>query len=274
MLGRDIEDLEVGLVLEAIFRRYGYDFRGYAREVMRRRLVMAQLKARASSLGELQHRLLVDEEVFQSVLAQLTVRVSDIFRDPDFWGALRLKVIPALRTYPTLKVWLAGCASGEEVYSMAILLEEEGLTERCVIYATDLSAEGLAEARDGIYSQSRLATFIDNYQNAGGRRRFEDYCTLAYDRLAMDSSLRRNVVFFEHNLVTDYSPGQMNVVFCRNVLIYFDAETRQHTLGLFQSCLSPGGYLCLGKSEALPHASRTAFESIAHSERIFRARPS
>lgn len=268
----ELDALEVGLVLEAIFRRYGYDFRGYARDVMSRRLAIAQLKLGAKNLGELQHALLVDEAVFQVVLTQLTVRVSDIFRDPEFWATLRQQVVPTLRTYPTLKLWLAGCASGEEVYSMAILLEEEGLTSRSVVYATDLSVEGLAEAREGVYAQARLATFIENYQSAGGKRRFEDYCTLAYDRLAMDSSLRRNVVFFEHNLISDYSPGQMNVVLCRNVLIYFDVDTRQRTLELFRGSLNPSGYLCLGMSEALPQVMRESFEMIAQNERIFRAR--
>lgn len=271
MSSPELEQLEVGLVLEAIFRRHGYDFRGYARDVMSRRLSIAQLRVGASSLGELQHRLLAEEDVFQVVLAQLTVRVSDIFRDPEFWVALRCKVVPTLRTYPTLKFWLAGCASGEEAYSMAIVLEEEGLTDRSIIYATDLSAEGLAEARDGVYAQSRLAMFTSNYRSAGGKRRFEDYCTLAYDRLAMDSSLRRNVVFFEHNLISDYSPGQMNVVLCRNVLIYFDSSARQRTLAMISGCLSPCGYLCLGMSEALPPSLRSDFEVIAQNERIFRA---
>lgn len=270
----EVDALEVELVLEAIFRRYGYDFRGYARDVMSRRLAIAQLKTGAKNLGDLQHALLSDEAVFQVVLTQLTVRVSDVFRDPEFWATVRQRVVPTLRTYPTLKLWLAGCASGEEVYSMAILLEEEGLTARSIVYATDMSREGLSEAKEGVYAQTRLGSFIENYQNAGGKRRFEDYCTVAYDRLAMDSSLRRNVVFFEHNLISDYSPGQMNVVFCRNVLIYFDADTRQRTLALFRGCLNPSGYLCLGMSEALPQVMRGDFEVVAQNERIFRARPS
>jgi chemotaxis protein methyltransferase CheR len=271
MESSELGELEVSLVLEAIFRRYGYDFRGYARDVMGRRLSIAQLKLGMSSLGELQHGLLVDESVFQLVLSQLTVRVSEFFRDPEFWMALREKVVPILRTYPTLKLWLAGCASGEEAYSMAILLEEEGLAERSIIYATDLSSEGLAEGKEGVYAQSRLATFSSNYRSAGGKRQFEDYCTLAYDRLAMDSSLRRNVVFFEHNLISDYSPGQMNVMFCRNVLIYFDASARRQTLELFRGCLSPSGYLCLGMSETLAPGLRDEFAVIAKHERIFRA---
>lgn len=274
MVEQEVENLEVELLLEAIYRRHGYDFRGYARDVMSRRLSVARLKVGASSLGELQHRLLVDEQLFRVVLAQLTVRVSDIYRDPEFWLALRQRVVPTLRTYPTLKLWLAGCAGGEEVYSMAILLEEEGLTERSIIYATDLSSDGLIEAKYGEYAEARLATFDANYRRAGGKRRFEDYCTVAYDCLAMHSSLRRNVVFFEHNLVSDYSPGQMNVVFCRNVLIYFDASTRQQTLELFRGCLHPSGYLCLGMSEALPPRFRTEFEAIAANERIYRARAS
>jgi chemotaxis protein methyltransferase CheR len=271
MESAELGELEVSLVLEAIFRRYGYDFRGYARDVMGRRLSIAQRKLGVSSLGELQHGLLVDEGVFQVVLSQLTVRVSEFFRDPEFWIALRHKVVPILRTYPTLKLWLAGCASGEEAYSMAIVLEEEGLADRSIIYATDLSSEGLAEAKEGVYAQSRLATFSSNYRSAGGKRQFEDYCTVAYDRLAMDSSLRRNVVFFEHNLISDYSPGQMNVVFCRNVLIYFDASARRQTLELLRGCLSPCGYLCLGMSEALAPGLRGDFDVIAKHERIFRA---
>lgn len=261
--------LEAQLLLEGIYARYGYDFRGYARESMVRRLLLAQSRIGAESLGELQHALLTDPELFVSVLEQLTVRVSDVFRDPEFYADFRAHVVPSLRTYPTLKIWLAGCASGEEVYSTAILLEEEGLLERATLYATDISAGALREAKQGVYDGARLATFAANYRHFGGRARFEDYCRAGPEQLVMREELRHNVVFFQHDLVNDYSLGEMNVAFCRNVLIYFGPELRLRTLHLLGGCLCTGGYLCLGTSEALPEPVRGSFQVLSARSRIF-----
>ncbi|HYQ18897.1 MAG TPA: CheR family methyltransferase [Polyangiaceae bacterium] len=263
--------IELRLILDAIFLGYGYDFRGYAADVVARRLEVARLRFGASSLGELQHRLLVDPELFAGVLEHLTLRVSDVFRDPEFYRALRREVLPTLRTYPTLKVWLAGCANGEEVYSLAILLHEEGLLERATIYATDVSAEAMREAKEGIYLESRLATFADNYRLSGGKSQFRDYYALGYERIAMSESLKHSVVFFQHDLVSDYSLGQMHLVFCRNVLIYFGAELRARTLKLLRDCLYTGGYLCLGMSEALPDSLHGTLEPVDAATRIYRA---
>jgi chemotaxis protein methyltransferase CheR len=263
--------LELRLILDAIFSGYGYDFRGYGIDVLSRRLEVARMRFGASSLGDLQHRLLVDPELFAGVLEHLTLRVSDMFRDPEFYLALRRDVLPTLRTYPTLKVWLAGCANGEEVYSLAILLQEEGLLERATIYATDISADALREAKEGIYLQSRLANFLQNYRLGGGKGQFQDYCALGYQHIAMSESLKRNVVFFQHDLVSDYSLGEMQLAFCRNVLIYFGAELRTRTLQLLRGCLCHGGYLCLGMSEALPDALRSTLAPVDAARRIFRA---
>ncbi|HYP88994.1 MAG TPA: CheR family methyltransferase [Polyangiaceae bacterium] len=264
-------EIELRLLLDAILAGYGYDFRGYATDVVARRLEAARLRFGASSLGDLQHRVLVDPELFAGVLDHLTLRVSDVFRDPGFYRALRHDVLPTLRTYPTLKVWLAGCANGEEVYSLAILLHEEGLLERATIYATDISADALREAKEGVYLESRLPTFVDNYQRSGGKADFSRYFAHGYDRLAMSDSLKRNVVFFQHDLVSDYSLGQMHLVFCRNVLIYFGTELRLRTLRLLRECLHVGGFLCLGTSEALPDALRSSLAPVNAAARIYRA---
>jgi chemotaxis protein methyltransferase CheR len=236
-----------------------------------RRLEVARARVGVPSLGALQHALLTSSEAFQRVLDHLTVRVSDIFRDPAFYRALREHVIPTLRTYPTLKVWLAGCANGEEVYSTAILFHEEGLLERATIYATDVSGEALREAKDGVYLQSRLPEFIENYGAAGGKARFQDYCSVGYERIAMADWLKRHIVFFQHDLVSDYSLGEMQLAFCRNVMIYFGAELRERTLRLLRDCLCHGGFLCLGMSEAVPESLRGSLQVVDAPARIFRA---
>lgn len=271
MSPEQVEMLEVQLVLDAIHQRYGYDFRGYALDSMQRRLESARIRLGASSLGELQHSVLTNTDYFVATLEHLTVRVSDVFRDPEFYLAFRELVVPTLRTYPTIKLWLAGCANGEEVYSIAIALQEEGLLARSTLYATDISLDALREAKAGVYAASRLDSFRDNYVKAGGLARFDDYCSVGYERVAMSEALKQNVVFFHHDLVSDYSLGEMNVVLCRNVLIYFGAELRLRTLGLLRGCLCHGGFLCLGMSEALPEAVRGSFEVVSSAARVFRS---
>jgi chemotaxis protein methyltransferase CheR len=268
----ETEAIEMRLLLEGIHARYGYDFRDYSSSSIARRLRGALLKSGLPHFGELQHRLLTEPELFTSILGELTVQVSDMFRDPPFYRDFRDKVVPILRTYPQLKIWHAGCASGEEVYASAILLGEENLYERTQIYATDMSSTAVEQAREGIYSDDQAASFADNYRQSGGKRRFAEYCSTAYDRIAMRESLRKNVVFFQHDLVSDYALGEMNVIFCRNVMIYFSDKLRQRVLAMLADALGRGGFLCLGSSERLPASFGSIFTEFSAAERIYRRR--
>jgi chemotaxis protein methyltransferase CheR len=266
------EALEVSLVLEAIHLRYGYDFRSYAPDSMGRRLLAAAAKIGARHLGELQHRLLHDAGAFATILDLLTVRVTEMFRDPPFFRALREHVLPLLRTYPQLKIWHAGCASGEEVYATAILLSEAGLYERAQIYATDMSSVAVEQTREGVYLENMLVQFANSYREAGGERDFEGYFSRAYGRVSVRPALKKNVHVFQHDLSSDYSLGEMQVILCRNVLIYFGAELRQRAYTLFTDALTRGGFLCLGASEALPPVQRSLYQELVVNQRIFRLR--
>jgi chemotaxis protein methyltransferase CheR len=272
MQADELEALETRLLLEAVYARYGYDLRGYAQHSMRRRVQAALARSGLAHLGELQHRLLHDASFFAQVIEDLTVRVSDMFRDPTFYRVFRAHVVPVLRTYPLLKIWHAGCATGEEAYATAIMLSEEGLYERSQIYATDLSPQALQHAKQGVYDADRLCTFEGNYVAAGGTSSFARYCTTAYGQLVMAETLRRNILFFQHNLVSDHVFGEMNAIFCRNVFIYFGPELRERVLEKFQQSLCAGGFLCLGSSEHLARTGKHGpFEDFAAAERIYRS---
>lgn len=268
----ETEQLEVRLLLEAIDAAYGYDFRKYAPDSMRRRVAAAAAKVGAKHLGELQHRLLREPETFNAILDLLTVRVTEMFRDPACYRALRELVLPALRTYPQLKIWHAGCASGEEVYASAILLSEAGLYERTQIYATDVSSTAVEQAREGVYPESLFESFAQNYGDSGGKQDFASYWSRAYGNISILPALKRNVHVFQHNLVSDYSPGEMQLIFCRNVLIYFGDELRQRVFELFADGLKRGGFLCLGASEGLPREQRNGYHEVSASARIYRQR--
>jgi chemotaxis protein methyltransferase CheR len=267
------ERIELRLALEAIHARYGYDFRHYEEESIGRRLATAAARIGAPHFGELQHRLLHEPEVFQRVLDILTVRVTEMFRDPAFHRALRELVVPVLLTYPRLKIWHAGCASGEEVYAMAIVLTECGLYERAQIYATDVSHVAVEQAREGIYPDSALAEFAHNYRAAGGEADVASYFARAYGGIAVRPALKKNVHFFQHDLVSDHSLGEMHLVLCRNVLIYFGDALRKRAFSLFGDCLRRGGFLCLGASEALPASERQHYQEASAEQRIYRLRP-
>lgn len=266
----EAEAIEIGLVLEAIERRYGYDLREYVPDTIERRLRAVLARSGLGHFGEVQHRLLHDADWFASLLDQLTVQVSEMFRDPTFYRTFRERVVPVLRTYPELKFWHAGCASGEEVYATAILLTEENLYDRALIYATDLSASALESAKQGVYRKTQAQKFAENYRQSGGTARFEDYCSAGYDHVVMREALRRNVVFFQHNLATDYALGEVNVIFCRNVLFYFEKGLRRRVLDMFGEGLCRGGFLCFGATEAAPEDPRGLFRSFAPEHRIFR----
>jgi chemotaxis protein methyltransferase CheR len=264
------EQIEIRLVLEAIYARYGHDFRGYAPDSIGRRVKAMLAKSGLSHFGELQHRLLNDPDVFAALVDALTVQVSDLFRDPQFYRTLRERVIPILRTYPRLKVWHAGCATGEEVYATAILFTEEGLYDRTQIYATDVSNGSLEHAREGVYTDDVSDSFSEKYALAGGKGCFEDFWSRGYGQITVREALRKNIVFFRHDLASDYALGEMHVIFCRNVLLYFGPELRRRVLDVFEKGLCRGGFLCLGGSEALPSATGDAFVPFVAPERIYR----
>lgn len=247
----DVDALEVRLFLEAIRARWGYDFVGYAADSMRRRVMTALVKSGCKHLGELQHRVLHDPAAFVATLDDLTIRVTSLFREPKLFLALRQHVVPLLRTYPQLRIWLAGCSTGEEAYSMAMLLTEEGLYERTQIYATDLSAVALERARDGTYQPSDLVEWERQYAEAGGKASVWDFFTRAYGAVAVAESLKRSIVFLQHDLISDHVFGQMHLVLCRNVLIYFGPEAKTKVMEKVRDSLVPGGFLALGSSERL-----------------------
>ena len=269
----EVEQIEVDLLLQAIATKYGHDLRGYRADSLKRRLRNALSKSGADSFGDLQHRLLHDAHVFTNVLDDLTVQVSEMFRDPTFYGSFRERVVPILRTYPQLRIWHAGCSSGEEVYATAIILQEEGLYDRSLIYATDLSPVALRRAQEGVYPAERLATYASNYEVSGGRRSFDHYYSLGYDHIAFSASLRRNVVFFDHDLVGDHVFGEMHAVFCRNVLIYFGRELRLNVLAKLATGICRGGFLLLGSAEQLSrNEERLGFVDFDPLQRIYRHR--
>ncbi len=266
----EVEEIEFHLLLEAIFSRYGYDLRGYAPASLRRRVLAVLAKSGLGNLGELQHRLLSDPSLFADVLDDLTVHVSELFRDPGFFRVFRERVVPVLRTYPLVKIWHCGCGTGEEVYSSAIVLSETSLYERTQIYATDVSPGALDAAREGVYSTEQVETFAENYARAGGVGKLSDYCTDGYGRIALKEPLRKNVLFFQHDLVSDQVFGEMHVVFCRNVLIYFGHDLKSRVLAKLARSLCPGGFLCLGSSERLARPGEWGFTEFAADVSIYR----
>jgi chemotaxis protein methyltransferase CheR len=266
----EVAAIEVRLFLEAIFERYGYDLREYSAPSIKRRVQLALARSGLPDLGALQHRVLTDGDAFARVFADLTVQVSELFRDPAFYRAFRAQVVPVLRTYPLVNVWHAGCATGEEAYSTAILLREEGLLERCQIYATDLSAPAIERAKEGVFSAPDFAVTVDAYRRAGGTDTLSEHATFAYGQMAVKEALRSKILFFQHDLVSDYVFAQMQVIFCRNVLIYFGRPLRARVLHRFAESLCPGGFLCLGSSERLSSDTREPFIGLAPDERIYR----
>jgi len=266
-----IADIEQCLLLDGIYHRYHYDFRGYAQASIKRSLEAALVSFDCRTISQLQDRILHDPSAFSVLLGYLTIQVSEMFRDPEYFLALRTEVIPLLRTYPSLKVWVAGCSTGEEVYSMAILLQEEGLLERSLIYATDINPQALRTAEQGIFDIDRMAEFSGHYLRAGGTKSLSAYYTARYGHVVFDKELRRNVVFADHSLATDSVFSEVHLISCRNVLIYFDTELQNRVLELFGQSLCHRGFLGLGAKESLrfsKHADN--FENVAYKERIYR----
>ena len=265
-----VEDIEIRLLLDAIYRRYHYDFRSYAMSSVRRRLRQARLDFNCATISALQEKVLHDSSMMPRMLGYLTVQVSEMFRDPSYFLSIRKKVVPHLATYPSLKVWIAGCSTGEELYSLVILFREEGLEERTLFYATDINRDALAQAEAGVYDIDRLRQFTENHRLSGGSTSLSDYYQTGYNRCVLDKTLRRNVVFSDHSLVTDQVFGEMHLVSCRNVMIYFDRDLQDRAVGLFRDALPRNGFLGLGAKETLRFSDHAAaFREFVPDDRIY-----
>jgi chemotaxis protein methyltransferase CheR len=268
--GSDI-DSELQQLMEAIYLHYSYDFRDYSGASQKRRVGQALAHLSCPTIAALQAGVLRDPGLFAQLLQYLTIPVSDMFRDPTFFLALREQVIPRLHTYPSVKVWIAGCSTGEEVYSLAIVLKEEGLLERTQIYATDINPNALDKARQGIVPLGSIKGHTASYQKSGGKQAFSDYYCAAYDAAILDKSLRENITFADHSLATDSVFSETQLVLCRNVLIYFNQKLQNRALGLFHESLSHRGLLGLGRKESIDFSGyATRFEPVVQPERIFR----
>lgn len=268
-----VEDIEIRLLLEALYITYHYDFRNYSMASIKRRLRQAREQLGFANFSALQERVMHEPEMLPRLLRYLTVQVSEMFRDPSYFCALREKVVPHLKTYPSLKVWIAGCSGGEELYSLVILFREEGLEERTIFYATDINQEALHAAERGIFALDRVQLFTENHRKSGGRSSLSDYYQAAYGRVSFDKSLRRNVVFSDHSLVTDAVFAEMHLISCRNVLIYFNRDLQDRAVGLFKDSLARKGFLGLGAKESLRFSQYAgSFDEFVREEKIYQKR--
>jgi chemotaxis protein methyltransferase CheR len=267
----DVDEIELALLLEGVYRRYGFDFREYAPASLRRRVWRRVHAEGLTTVSALQDRLLRDPSCMERLLLDLSINVTAMFRDPSFYVAFRRKVVPLLRTYPYTRIWIAGCSTGEEVYSLAILLHEEGISERARIYATDINESVLDRARSGVFPLDKMREYTQNYIKAGGERAFSEYYLAKYDGAQFQRSLVENVVFAQHNLVSDRSFNEFNVILCRNVMIYFDRTLQDHVHRLFYDSLINFGVLALGAKESIhfsPHEA--AYEDLDAAERLYK----
>ncbi|TBR58376.1 chemotaxis protein CheR [Westiellopsis prolifica IICB1] len=267
----ELEDVEIQLLLEGIYRYYGFDFRNYALASLKRRIWNTVKLENLTTISGLQEQVLHNPECLERLLLNLSINVTAMFRDPSFFLTLRKKVIPILRTYPFIRIWHAGCSTGEEVYSMAILLKEEGLYHRSRLYATDINETVLRKAKAGIFPLAMMKDYTHNYIQAGGNQSFSEYYTAAYGNAIFSSELKENIVFSLHNLAIDNSFNEFHVIFCRNVLIYFNKDLQQRVHKLFYESLIRFGILGLGRQESIkftPHEQD--YEQIISSEKIYR----
>lgn len=244
-------NLEIDLLIEAIFNKYGFDFRNYSKAHIKRRILHRLMLSDFESISEMTHEAIYDKNFAKKLLSDFSINVTEMFRDPDFYLFIRQKIVPILKTYPFIKIWHAGCSTGEEVYSMAILFKEENLYDRTQFYATDFNNNVVKSAKEGIFSIKNIKNFTRNYQKAGGKESFSDYYTANYDSVIIDNSLKKNIVFSEHNLVTDSVFAEVNMIICRNVLIYFNRDLQNKVVNLFNDSLVSGGILGLGTKESL-----------------------
>lgn len=270
-LDAERESIETDLLLEGVYRLYGFDFREYARPSLRRRLARRLSLEGLPTLSALQDRLLHDPECMERLLLDLSINVTAMFRDPGFFRVFRTKVVPLLRTYPFIRIWNAGCSTGEETYSLAILLREEGLYDRSRIYATDINEAVLVQARQALFPLEKMQEYTENYLASGGTRAFSEYYVAAYEGAQFDRSLGDNIVFARHNLATDRSFNEFQVVVCRNVMIYFDMSLQDRVHDLFHESLQRLGVLALGPKESLAFTSHAEDYDVVDSEnKLFR----
>lgn len=254
-----------------MYLKYGYDFRNYSKASIKRRILYRLSRSGLKTISEMQHKILYDKQFFEILIQDFSINVTEMFRDPSFYKSIREKVIPVLKKLPFIKIWHAGCATGEEVYSMAILLKEEGLYDNITIYATDFNEGIIKKAKDGIYPAERLKEYTYNYQKAGGKSSFADYYSAKYDYALINKSLEKNIVFAEHNLVTDWVFGEMNMIMCRNVLIYFNRDLQNRVIHLFRNSLCKDGFLCLGSKESIRFSECSDdFVDFVKKEKIYR----
>jgi chemotaxis protein methyltransferase CheR len=267
----ELEDIEVDLLLEGIFRQYGFDFRQYARASLKRRISRRAGLEGARTLSGLQERILHDPACMERLLLDLSINVTAMFRDPTFYRAFRSEVVPLLRTYPFVRIWNAGCSTGEETFSIAILLREEGIYDRTRIYATDINEAVLDDARRGVFPLDKMQEYTENYLAAGGRHAFSDYYVAGYGHARFDGALLDNVVFAQHNLVSDRSFNEFQVIVCRNVMIYFDAALQDRVQALFHASLVRLGVLCLGRKESLSFSRHERdYDVVDADEKLYR----
>jgi len=266
----ETQDIEIRLVVNAIYEKYGYDFRNYSKAHIKRRILNRFNNSGLNNISEMIHEILYNPKFVDLILMDLSITVTEMFRDPSFYKAIREEVIPVLQTFPFVKIWHAGCSSGEEVYSMAIILKEENVYNKTQIYATDFNPIIIKQAKDGLYPLSRMKEFTLNYQKAGGKANFSDYYSIHHESAKMLDSLKKNIVFATHNLVTDSVFAEVNIVVCRNVLIYFNRQLQDKVIQLFLDSLPGGGILCLGSKENLQFSEyMDHFDPFIEKEKIY-----
>ena len=271
MRHKDTTELEISLLLEVVYQKYGYDFRQYSEAHIRRRIMNRMTMSGLEDISQMQSKILNDETFTSSLLQDLSITVTEMFRDPDFYRSLRENVIPVLKTYPFIKIWHAGCSTGEEAYSMSIILKEEGLYDRTTIYATDFNQQVLNYAKQGIFSNKMMKEYTTNYQTSGGKESFSNYYTSDDNNVIMNQSLKKNIVWANHNLVTDFVFAEVHLILCRNVLIYFDRNLQNKVQKLFYNSLIDGGILCLGSKESLRFSDfHEEYTELDKKQRIFK----
>ena len=270
-LNADLLNIELQLLFEAIFLKYGYDFREYNKAHIKRRVLQRLAISQISTVTELQNLILRNKEFFREFLNDLSINVTEMFRDPDFYKSFRERIVPKLQTYTFFKVWHAGCSTGEEVYSLAILMQEEGLLDRCRVYATDFNRKVLEIAREGVYQKADMEEYERNYTLSGGKKKLSDYYKSMYGSVILDKDLSNRFVFADHNLVTDSVFAEVHLILCRNVLIYFDKKLQDKVLKLFHESLAPSGILCLGTKESIKYTLvENLFEVVDEKQKIYK----
>ena len=268
--GIEVEDIEINMLMEGIYLKYGLDFRSYSISSLKRRVKKFLSDEKIVTISALQEKLFHDTCCMERFFLNLSINTTSLFRDPTFFLALRKEIIPMVMTYPFIRIWVAGCSTGEEVYSIAILFKESKLYDRCRIYATDFNENVLIKARDGIYPISLMKEYSTNYINSGGLMSLSEYYTANYDNIVFNADIKSNIVFTRHNLVMDHSFNEFNIILCRNVMIYFNKILKDNVINLFKESLGSLGFLCLGKKESLNLLYNDDFAEFNGREKIYR----